>query len=402
MIKAKLTYLLAEPLTKRDYVRFGIERLGKIFQDVEIWELSAILSTSGKELGHDSPYKVSSLRTIEELRDKLSTLSSVDELICIGVFSNVHSFRQLKIGILVSKSVAQISVVSFASLPLTKNTNFIPGRSTAFEKICRKASKHIVEGFFVRKLLSIAHILNQKHPAVFLVRTIDRIWYATVFSEIPSLFIGRNTLLKAVHHFDYDLTISEEINVPISREQVVLIDSMGPAHPDFDTGLYMDVPDFEEWRAEVLKALEIIEGHLNSRIQIAAHPSSSQALATETYGGRISFHGRTCNMVRESSLVVILEGSTAVNFAVVFRRPILFVDSPIFDPRLRNLNFELSRQLRMPILSLDAPNLDLFIPEVDENLYRDYQERYIKLPNTPEKDFWSTVAEDYLSYFGSF
>jgi len=401
LIKAKLTYLLAEPLTKRDYFRFGVERLSEIFQEVEIWELSAILSTNGKNLVHDHPHKVSRIQSIEELRDKLSTLTTVDELICIGIFSNMHSFRQLKVRSLVSRSVAQISVVSFASLPLAKNSNFIPGKITTFEKLCHKVSKHIIEGFLLRKFLSIAHILVQKYPRIIRVRTIDRIWYSTVLREIPSLFIGKNTLLRAVHHFDYDLAISERKNVSISGEQVVLIDSMGPAHPDFDSGFYMDVPDFEAWRAEVLKALEVIEGHLNSRIQIAAHPRSSEGISTETYGGRISFLGRTCSMVRESSLVVILEGSTAVNFAVVFRRPILFVDSPIFEPRLRNLNFELSRQLHMPILSLDIPNFDFSIPEVDENLYREYQERYIKLPNTSEKDFWSTVALDYLSYFAS-
>jgi hypothetical protein len=401
LIKAKIIYLLAEPLTKRDYLRFGVERLGEIFREVEIWELSAILSTSGKNLGHDHPHKVSRIQSIEELRNRLSTLTSVDELICIGIFSNMHSFRQLKVRSLVSKSVTQISAVSFASLPIAKNSIIKPAEITTFEKLRRKVSKHIIEGLLVRKFLSIAHILRQKYPRIIRVRTIDRIWYSTVFSEIPSLFIGKNTLLRAVHHFDYDLTISEGKNVSISGEQVVLIDSMGPAHPDFDSGFYLDVPDFEVWRAEVLKALDKIEGHLNSRIQIAAHPSSTQAKSTETYGGRISFLGRTCSMVRESSLVVILEGSTAVNFAVIFRRPILFVDSPIFDPRLRNLNLELSRQLQMPILRLDIPNFDFSIPEVDENLYRGYQERYIKLPNTPEKDFWSTVALDYLRYFGS-
>ncbi len=401
MIKARLIYLLAEPPTKRDFVRFGVERLSEIFQEVEIWELSLVLSTSGKSLGHDHTHEISRIQSIKELRDKLGTLSSVDELICIGIFSNMHSFRQLRAGNLVSKSVAQISVVSFASLPLIDNSVLRLGKITTVERLCHKVQKHVIEGFLVRKFLATTQFFSQKFPRIIRVRTIDRIWYATVFDEIPSVFIGKNTFLRAVHHLDYDLTLSERKNVFISGEQVVLIDSMGPAHPDYDSGFYKNVPDFDGWKAEVLNALEVIEGQLNSRIQIAAHPLSSQALSTQTYGGRISFLGRTCSMVRESSLVVILESSTALNFAVVFRRPILFVDSPIFDPRLRNLNFQISRQLHMPILRLDNQNLDFSIPEVDENVYQEYQERYIKLPNTTEKDFWSTVALDYLKYFGS-
>lgn len=401
MIKSKLVYLLAEPLTNRDFVRFGVERLSGIFQEVEIWELSAILSTSGNNPIYDHPHEISKIQSTDELKSKLGTLTSVDELICIGIFTNMHTLRQLRVRSLVSKSLGKISVVSFACLPLIDNSNFEYGKITKFEKLCRKVSKHRIEGFLVRKFLSIAHTLTQKYPDIIRLRTINRIWYSTVFNEIPSVFIGEQTFLRAVHHLDYDLTISERKRFSSAGEHVVLIDSMGPAHPDYESGFYMDVPDFEDWRAEVLKALELIEGHVNSKIQIAGHPSSSQALSTETYGGRISILGQTCTMVLNSSLIVILEGSTAVNFAVVFRRPILFVDSPIFEPRLRNLNYELSRQLQMPILRLDLPCSDFSIPKVDENLYREYQERYIKLPNTPETDFWSTVALDYLRYFGN-
>ncbi len=401
MIKSKLIYLLAEPLTMRDYVRFGVGKLSNIFNEVEIWELNAILGTSRENLSPNQPNKISQIKSLEGLRNSLSALTSRDEVLCIGIFSNMHTFRQLRVGRLVSKALSQISVVSFASLPHS-GTSLNPKHEniTTFEKFARRLSKRRIEGFLVRKILTLAHSLNQKYPRIVRLRTINRIWYSTSFSEIPSVFISADTFIRAIHHFDYDLIISETKNHSIAGGRVVLIDSMGPVHPDFDSGLYLDVPDFKVWKTEVLKALELIETQLNSEIQIAAHPSSNEEIATETYGGRASFLGRTCNLVRNSSLVVILEGSTAVNFAVVFRRPILFVDSPIFEPRLRSLNYELSRQLGMPILRFDIPKFNFSVPEVDENLYREYQERYIKLPGTSQKDFWSTVSQDYLSYFG--
>lgn len=385
----------------RDYFRFGIDQMVNIFNEVEIWELEIMFDPRKKNPSNDPPHKVSKIQSVGELRDKLDTLKSIDELICIGIFSNMHTIRQLRIGNLVSKSDAQISTIAHSSLPVIEKSQTKCTREAQSKKSGFKIDRKRIEGFLVRKVLSLANLMSQINPRIVLMGKINRIWYSTSFREIPKVFIDNHTILKAVHHFDYDLILSERKNASIAEEQVVLIDSMGPTHPDYESGSYKDVPDFEAWRTEVLDALEVIEAQLDCRIRIAVHPRSTEILATRTYGGRSSVIGRTCSMVRNAPTVIILEGSTAVNFAVVFRRPILFVDSPIFEPRLRALNYELSHQLGMPLFKLDEQHSDILIPNVNENLYQKYQERHIKLPNTPEKNFWSVVASDYVKYFGS-
>lgn len=395
-----MIYLLAEPPTNRDYLRFGIARLEKTFQVVEVWDLGGILSSIKRNSSYELPSRVDKIESINQLRNKLKTISGSDELICIGVFSNVNSIRHLKTAYLILKSLGRISAVSFSSLPYEKDYFPILDGIGKWKHLKRKFKKHKIDGFVTRHLLTFINTLNQKCPGLIYLKKIDQIWYSTVFDDISTIFIGDNTYMKAIHHLDYDLAITEKKKVFARRGQIILIDSMGPAHPDYESRLYENVPNFEIWKTEVLNALDLIEFHTGKRIEIASHPSSNLDLCKETYGGRTSFLGQTCSLVRNSSLVIILEGSTAVNFAVIFRRPVLFIDSPIFDPRLRDLNFKFSSQLQMPFIRIDNPNLEFSIPVVKDSIYRKFQERYIKLPNTPEGYFWDTVASDYLNNLG--
>jgi len=93
---------------------------------------------------------------------------------------------------------------------------------------------------------------------------------------------------------------------------------------------------------------------------------------------------------------VFLHGSTSVNCAVLFRKPIIF----LMPLEIENDGFylphylALSRELNKQLLDMDMlQNIDIQKEtQVDEKIYSSFVEAYIKTLNSPKKYFWEIVA----------
>ena len=127
---------------------------------------------------------------------------------------------------------------------------------------------------------------------------------------------------------------------------------------------------------------------------IAAHPRASQDNASNFYGDRDIFYGKTLPLVRESE-IVLLHYSNAVNFAVLCKKPILFFTTKEFDSSFRKQVDNLASELNKKVYNIDSEDsFDLsFEMEVNNEVYWDYKEKYIKIDGTPEVSFWEVVAK---------
>jgi hypothetical protein len=132
-------------------------------------------------------------------------------------------------------------------------------------------------------------------------------------------------------------------------------------------------------------------------MQIAAHPRlSSLEKYTDRFEGIPVEYGKTAELISKSSFVVC-HYTTAVQFAVLFNKPVIFVTTDELNSSAASKyikNFAAS--LGKPVINLDGNLSDLDWPmelNIDSKKYMEYRRRYIKTDGSPEAPHWEIVID---------
>ena len=124
---------------------------------------------------------------------------------------------------------------------------------------------------------------------------------------------------------------------------------------------------------------------------IAAHPKANYDELGYSFGShKIRSGFNSADTVAGASLV-LLHYSTAINLAVVFNKPILFLTSDVLEKYKKPFIDGLSSFFEMKALNVNDPNIELPPIRIDTERYRQYFDRFIKAPETPETPFWESV-----------
>lgn len=196
------------------------------------------------------------------------------------------------------------------------------------------------------------------------------------------------------HALDYDLYLAAR-DRRVERRVAVFLDEFVPFHPDYG---YMGVapPDSADHYYSVLRTLfDQVERSRGVQVVIAAHPRSNYEERTDYFGGRLTERGRTVELVRDADLV-LAHTSTAINFAVLFEKPVIFVttrglresyEGPIIE--------ETASLLGKRVYDLDEEPAVDWDRELaaDRARYESFRHRYIKTRGSAEKPFWEIVAD---------
>jgi hypothetical protein len=165
------------------------------------------------------------------------------------------------------------------------------------------------------------------------------------------------------------------------RPVAVFLDEAFDDHPDFQIlGTSAPVTAERYWTAleSVFRALETKTG---LHVVIAPHPKTSGE-APDFIKVRMAEVGRTAELVRDSA-VVLCHASTAVSFAVLFRKPLVFLTtneierSPYRGAIARMSSWFASRRINAD----DFRPEELSTPPVDERRYRAYEHAFLRAPD---------------------
>lgn len=137
---------------------------------------------------------------------------------------------------------------------------------------------------------------------------------------------------------------------------------------------------------------------------IAAHPRARYDQKPDYFRGRRIEQFRTIELVSQAEFVMANE-SRSINFAVMFRKPAIFLTSDeieektVFGSYIRTFAATLGKK---PLNVDHQIECDLDSEcVIDEKRYHEYFVNYIKIPGTPEKQYWEAVADkiekDYFS-----
>ncbi|MCH7564854.1 MAG: hypothetical protein IH968_13630 [Gemmatimonadetes bacterium] len=210
---------------------------------------------------------------------------------------------------------------------------------------------------------------------------------------------ARDTEAVWIHHLDYDLYLELRDNpLPQPPEPYcVFLDEYFTLHPDFRVfGATAPEMDTQRYYEGLNRFFDVVERRLKMRVIIAAHPRARYDLNPELFPRRKMEQFKTAELVSRATLVLAHE-STSINFAVMFRKPVVFltsdeIEKTRYGESIRNCAATLGK---VPInVDRDIECSDLEREwAVDDERYQEFFVNYIKIRGTPERPYWEIVAD---------
>ena len=387
MLSSRIIFLRDDRYSKFDHDRLGIDTLQKRGFSVEFWDCSKIFRPifQGDQGPLDSD-GFSGLRCFEKknfLLDNIACLTSRDTLIP-AIDYDIKTWDVLRH---IINTKAFLGMLRLGNMP-------VPKEESTFQARLKK---------FIRRPSIAANTFLHKLPLAKLgLRPLDFILQggaATLLGSIAHLK-GESTKILDAHSFDYDrhlLTLSdkEEIAYP---EDVVFLDDGGPFHRDHHV---FNVPfpcSIDEYFSNLNNLFRLVEQKFRCSVLVASHPRVQYNKRGNPFEGRRIVQGETHKWVKHSKFV-FSSCSTSVNFAVIYKKPVVFLPinptkKNVFDPMVKNIATKLGKS---PIHWTDKEGINWKRElVVDKDCYDQYMEAHIKKRGSPEKPCWEILA-DYLT-----
>ena len=212
--------------------------------------------------------------------------------------------------------------------------------------------------------------------------------------QIPSFDIDSFYVKTQKKDFDSTSHLSHEFNALNLDDFAVFIDEGGNEHPDsemlrkyygFSSNNY-----YEHLEKDLLKISKI----LDKEILIASHPRNS--IEENAYLSKFKKFSGITNELIELSNLVILHKSTAINFAVLHTKPILFLRGYSAHKMYNHYQEELAKLFKVKVienLSSKTEKKDIESYISHKNKHKNYKESFMCF-NKAHKTSYQIIYEE--------
>lgn len=379
MTAARIVLLVISPFSRRDYERFGVEVLRRWFR-VSILDCTAWLKPEFAAKYADVVYSCPGYVPIESAEslwreiDRDTPTVVIDYLGSPGA-SEVRAFRrQLR-----SRGVPRAAVQA-GLLPEPPAT--LAARGTGRIRLSDIVA---LGGKVWRRALRA--LRPEPTPEI------------VVLSGTAGL--RRNGAHRSprkiwAHSADFDTYVAVDRERQSVPPYAVFLDEDMIYHSDFEHAGSSSPATESAYYGSLNRLFEEIEAAYGTSVVVAAHPRSRYDIRPHLWSGRRVVHGRTAELVRDSALVICHQ-STAISFAVLWRKPLLFLTtreiavSGTMHARIGLI----SSMLNAVMVNVDArngvPPWDI-LSSVDEAAYTAYVREYIKRDGAPAGSLWEIFS----------
>jgi len=160
----------------------------------------------------------------------------------------------------------------------------------------------------------------------------------------------------------------------------VLLDGAGPMFCSDDAMIGKKTFMTKEvWYPQLDNFLRKIEKSTGVKVEIAAHPKSAHKKNPDYFGFRNIHYGSTMELV-ENCEFVITRASTAISFAVMFRKPAIFIYSDqLLQDKLAIANVtKMAKTLGTLPINISGFSTDISdMITIDEACYQNYERDYL-------------------------
>ena len=366
--------------SKRDYDRFFVEKLSKAY-DVLVLDLAPYLNKKifNLTLKDRKIFKYKNYVTVKNFKEFEDFLAKNKKS-----FSYAFDFisARNKDSFYFKKFLKSIDIklvyFQFGLVPNIIRTNK--------EKILRFLRLLKNPLLFLKKIYSI---LNTRLRD----RIFQKIKYDYIFIS-GSKGVDNDYAKKAVkkiftHSSDYENTFNYSFSKINLNNYFVFLDQNLPFHPaQFYRGEKPQVTS-KKYFPSLAMTFRKIEKKFDSKIVVAAHPRADISDYDNFFKGREIFNSKTIDLVKNCNCV-LAHTSTAISYAVIFKKPIIFLTSneiiKSYDDYRVHSN---ARILDAKLLNIDSDN-DKYIHstdfnlEINDNKYEIFMEKFIKHPMSNE------------------
>lgn len=372
----KIVLLSAAKFSEREYQIYGIDIIRENGFIVEIWDGSKIIYPRSK--GHiEHPHEENGFqqRIFLNIYDLKNAISLLDEntLIMCPFSLNFNTFQIFKS---LSKNNIPYCVFHENAYPIPQHYYQTTKKyKYYFSRISKIEIKDIATAILNKVILNYYFCLGIK-PATYVLVGGTK---STDFVNTP---IGESTQQIKVHAMDYDIYLEDRQNPENPDEKLcVFIDTYSPTDPDrFYHGTDSTYHPTKKYYHDMRSVFDYIERNFGYKIVILSHPTMDKDLNNDYFGDRDRVHGKTANFVKRATCVLSHE-STAINFAILFKKPILFLTSEEIDTMQNGQNIKtMASALGKSPVYIDQHlnfSIDMLL-ENDISQYQNYIRQFIK------------------------
>jgi hypothetical protein len=382
----QIIYLISSPLSERDFKRFGIKNWGDHGWKVNVFDFTMFLFPKFWRYVEGDKLSVNfeGLKIFHNIKELLSDLNNLQSKVVFIDFLgfSVTEMRIRKIvrahGVLVSMRVC--------SIPEPKNKKNILNLFRLINSPIVLIEKLI---FFIKN--EAKQIRAKRYSPDYLV--------VGGTKSMSGINDKKISIIKA-HNFDYDTVIQENyIKSNKKSDSLVFIDEDGPYHSDF---IYSGIKPFvtlDKYYPVIDFGLSEMGKSLKLNIKIAAHPRSNYGAKQIKYKHPI-LEKKTFELIKEANVVVV-HMSTALQWAVIMKKPIIFVTTDEIQNEFYARSYAkhidcFATTLGKKVVNLsDLSSINNWSDylNVDEEKYEKYIETYIKTKGSQQKLVWDIVIE---------
>ena len=209
--------------------------------------------------------------------------------------------------------------------------------------------------------------------------------------------VNKKKIVKA-HSFDYEKFLKYKnlnLNDDHNDRYSVFIDEGASDHPDFETQSIKPYANKNFYHKELNNFFDLYESLNNHKIIIAGHPRLNYN-NKGIFGGRTLVEGNTLELISQCENV-LTHMSTAINFAVLFKKPIINLDSDNYSFVLKGNIYSFSKELDSLVVNI-SKNTKFKPNKIKINLekYLAYEHRFIHYNDNTEISLWDKFYERYL------
>ena len=388
----RILFLANNVLSRRDYERFGMPLMIKKGHRVDIIDVTRLIHPQVpqnrdhypdlKEVAIHVAENVESLGSLTKIRDEADTIFSMFG--SVGVEPNnvkIHKWLCAAPGTYVKPYC-----------------DTFPGnaRFKGEAKHIRERVRDIRDRWRAGQISLSRSIMTRLPQSWMGVRMPDYVVYGGRRSPDTNRLHGRKTIPIWAHSYDYEIFRGLREEITGQTNTAVFIDEYLPYHPDLAVRGQEAPVDPDNYYACLRRFFDKVEATLGLEVVIAACPRADYDKRPDYFGGRRVVMFRSAELVAQSRLV-IAHRSTAINFAILFRKPLILTatrdiyrhssQTPYFD----GLAAALGKSIQF---FDDADDVDLSDPfAVDDALYERYVEDYIKTGQSPRAPYWQIVVD---------
>jgi hypothetical protein len=189
----------------------------------------------------------------------------------------------------------------------------------------------------------------------------------------PYPWLGRAEILPMLH---LDVEVAQSApEYRAARPYALFLDQMMIDHPELELMKESPEVDPERYYPALERCFRTVEDQTGLDVIVAPHPKATPQSNARV--GRTVVGMPSASLVRGSSLV-LCHYTTAVSFAVIFRKPVLFLTSDKMETNDSGVMVaQISSWLGGRRINIDHPPTALSIPVVAETKYHRYEQVFL-------------------------